>query len=79
MGRIIQEQGRDQLLQFAPNGNWGSAEAPNCEGLTPEEFQMLDFSRIDLSGMFGDLAPLPSVQVQTNVQGALNDFQNKVH
>ncbi|MFH1019100.1 MAG: conjugal transfer protein TraN [Pseudomonadota bacterium] len=44
MGRIIQEQGRGQLQQFKPDGNWGSTGAPNCEGFRPEEFQMLDFS-----------------------------------
>jgi hypothetical protein len=78
MGRIIHEQGRVQLQQFNPNGNWGSAGAPNCEGLTPEAFQMLDFSEIDLSEMFGDIAPLPAAQMQNDVQGAINDFQNRV-
>jgi hypothetical protein len=77
MGRIIHEQGRVQLQQFNPNDNWGSAGAPKCEGLTPEEFQMLDFSEIGLSEMFGDIAPLPAAQMQNDVQGAINDFQNK--
>lgn len=39
---------------------------------------MLDFSEIDLSEMFGDIAPLPAAQMQNDVQGAINDFQNKV-
>jgi len=77
MGRIIHEQGRVQLQKFNPNGNWGSIESPNCEGLTPEEFQMLDFSKIDLSEMFGDITPLSS-QMQNNVQDTINNFQNKV-
>jgi hypothetical protein len=55
MGRIIQEQGRPQLLSFQPAGAWGSGESPNCRGFMPEEFQMLDFSRIDLSEYFGDI------------------------
>jgi len=78
MGRIIHEQGRIQLQKFNPNGNWGSTGSPNCEGFTPEEFQMLDFSQIDLSEMFGDIVPLPAAQMQNDVQGAINDFQNKV-
>jgi conjugal transfer mating pair stabilization protein TraN len=78
MGRIIQKEGRDQLQEFAPDGDWGSVGAPNCEGLTPEEFQMLDFSKIDLSEAFGDISPLPADQIQNNVQGAITDFQNKV-
>ena len=78
MGRIIHEQGRNQLQQFAPGGNWGTAEAPNCAGLTPEEFQMLDFSRINLSEIFGDITPLPAGQLQNDIQGGINDFQNGV-
>jgi len=75
---IIQEQGRLQLQRFAPGGKWGSAKSPNCEGFSPEEFQMLDFSQIDLSEMFGDIAPLPTAKVQNNVQKAVNTFQGKV-
>ena len=78
MGRIIQEQGRLQLQRFAPGGKWGSANSPNCGGFSPEEFQMLDFSQIDLSEMFGDIAPLSTAKVQNNVQKAVNTFQGKV-
>lgn len=78
LARIIHEQGRIQLQQFNPRGNWGSARSPNCGGFTPEEFQMLDFSRIDLSEVFGDIEPLPVTQMQDNVHGAINDFQNGV-
>jgi len=46
LARIIQEQGRAQLTS---KPGFGSAENPNCEGFTPEEFQALDFSKMDLS------------------------------
>ena len=78
LGRIAQEQGRLQLKQFAPGGNWGSAGSPNCDGFTPEEFQMLDFSQIDLSEMFGDLSPLSAETVQGKVRNAVNAFQERV-
>ncbi len=78
MARIVHEQGRAQLQKFAPDGNWGSPEAPNCEGFTPEEFQMLDFSQIDLSEMFGDLVPVPVTELQTDVQDAVNRFQENL-
>ena len=78
LGRIVQEQGRLQLKQFAPGGNWGSAGSPNRAGFTPEEFQMLDFSQIDLSEMFGDLAPLSAEMVQGMVGNAVNAFQGRV-
>lgn len=50
LGRIINEQGRTQL-----NKGWGDPKSPNCKGFTPEEFQKLDFSKLDLSEFFGDL------------------------
>lgn len=78
LGRIIHEQGRVQLQKFNPNGDWGSARSPNCEGFTPEEFQMLDFSRIDLAEVFGDIAPLPVSQMQNNLQNAVNTFQGNI-
>ncbi|MDA8164666.1 MAG: conjugal transfer protein TraN [Desulfobacteraceae bacterium] len=74
MGRIIQEQGRPQLKAFGPDGGWGTPEAPDCEGFSPEEFQMLDFSGIDLSGLFGDINPAGAADVQTNVQNKVDEF-----
>jgi len=49
MARIVHEQGRPQLNVFGPDGGWGPTDNPNCRGFTPEEFQSLDFNRIDLS------------------------------
>lgn len=50
LARIIHEQGRPQI-----NIAWGGAKAPNCKGFTPEEFQKIDFSKLDLSEFYGDL------------------------
>jgi len=55
MGRIIHEQGRPQLEVFGSGGGWGTGKSPNCRGFLPEEFQSLDFSKIDLSEYFGDI------------------------
>jgi len=44
----------------------------------PEEFQMLDFSEINLSEMYGDIAPRSAMKMQNDIQGAVNDFQKKV-
>lgn len=64
MARIVHEQGRPQLKAFGPSGGWGTAEEPNCRGFTPQEFQQLDFSRIDLSEYFGDIQQNMSQKVQ---------------
>ncbi len=74
MARIIHEQGRPQLQSFGADGGWGSPNAPNCRGFTPEEFQDLDFSRIDLSEYFGDIEQ----NLGTEIQGAQTTIQNKV-
>jgi len=50
LARIIHEQGRPQI-----GIEWGGAKAPNCKGFTPEEFQKIDFSKLDLSEFYGDL------------------------
>ena len=55
MARIIHEQGRPQLKSFGPDGGWGDKKNPDCRGFTPEEFQQLDFAKIDLSEYFGDI------------------------
>lgn len=48
LARIIAEQGRPQLKIFGTDGGWGAPSNPECRGFTPEEFQDLDFNRIDL-------------------------------
>ena len=55
LARIIHEQGRPQLSSFGPSGGWGDADNPNCRGFTPEEFQSIDFGRIDFSEYVADI------------------------
>ena len=68
LARIIHEQGRPQLISFQSN-MWGMAEAPYCRGLTADEFQMLDFSKIDLSEYFGDI----KTKAQSEIIGTANE------
>lgn len=51
LARIMQQQGRPQL-----GIGWGSSESPNCSGFSPNQFQSLDFSQIDMSEYYEDLA-----------------------
>jgi hypothetical protein len=76
LGRIIQEQGRAQLKAFQDaNGNpsWGSPENPNCRGFTPEEFQSLDFGKMDLSEYFADITTKANAAIQQDLN---NNVQN---
>jgi conjugal transfer mating pair stabilization protein TraN len=45
LAAIIQIQGRSQQLGIS----YGTAKEPDCRGLTPEELERIDFSRLDLS------------------------------
>jgi conjugal transfer mating pair stabilization protein TraN len=77
MARIIQEQGRPQLQSFQPNGAWGGPDAPNCRGFTPDEFQALDFSRIDLSEYFEDVQKDLATKIDGSQQTIMQNIQNK--
>ena len=50
LSRIIQEQGRNQI-----GLNLGTAETPNCSGLSPEQMQKLDFTKIDFTEYTSEL------------------------
>ncbi|MCE3237356.1 MAG: hypothetical protein K0R24_337 [Gammaproteobacteria bacterium] len=52
LARIIQEQGRQQQLHIS----FGEGEHPNCRGMSAEEFQALNFSQIDFSDFYADIA-----------------------
>ena len=49
--RLFQEQGRAQL-----NLGWGDPEYPSCRGLTVEELQKVDFSKVDAREIFQEIA-----------------------
>ncbi|GAB6075186.1 conjugal transfer protein TraN [Desulfurobacterium crinifex] len=65
LARIVQEQGRKQL-----GIDWGEPKTPNCRGFTPEEFQRIDFSKIDFSEWYEDL--------QKRIKDDLNVFKNEM-
>ena len=80
LARIINEQGRQQM---AIAGGWGTAESPNCQGFTPEEFQSLDFGAMDLSEYYGNIqdhanTSLNANQPQQQTQDAVQDFYNNL-
>lgn len=73
LAKIIQEQGREQL-----SISWGSAKSPECRGFTPEEFQKIDFSKIDLTEFVKDIqSSVQSSVIQnlgTYVKDKVGDF-----
>ncbi len=67
LARIIHEQGRQQLRTDARS--WGSPESPNCRGLTPPEFAMIDFTKVDL----GEYSSKIQKEVDPGKQAAIID------
>ncbi len=70
--KAIQQQGRRQLGM-----NFGSAEEPNCRGLTVEELSRIDFSKLNLTEAFSDLQPTLKNPAEMNqkLQQKLKDIQ----
>jgi len=77
LGRIIQEQGRPQLKAFNADP-WGTPRRPMCRGFTPEEFQALDFSRIDLSEYYADIEARAQAEIRTDMEDRVNAYVDAV-
>jgi len=76
LARIIHEQGRPQLKTF--NG-WGTPDDPVCRGFTPEEFQALDFSQMDLSEYYEDIERNVRENVQPLIQNQVEETVNSLN
>jgi len=74
LARVLHEQGRPQLSTF-PNG-FGTAEAPNCRGFDPIEFQAIDFSKIDFTEYYGHLRTSTQSEMDERVTQGIEDYQN---
>jgi len=72
LARIVHEQARSQLSSFQPN-TWS-----DCRGFTPEEFQMIDFSKIDFSEYFADIQTRTQANIQQNIQQGVQNYMNNV-
>jgi len=68
IARAIQEGARRQL-----GINFGSADSPNCRGLTPAELERVDFGNLDLRDAYSDIA-LSANKVKQEIK---RDFEKK--
>ena len=68
LGRIINEQGR---LQIPSMGGFGTPDAMNCRGFSPEEFQALDFSKIDLSEYFSEIRSKSQSMIEGEIRPSM--------
>jgi conjugal transfer mating pair stabilization protein TraN len=77
LGRIIQEQGRPQLKAFSTVG-WGTPKQPYCRGFTPEEFQALDFSRMDLSEYYAEIEARAQSEIQIDMKDKIDAYMQTI-
>jgi conjugal transfer mating pair stabilization protein TraN len=77
LGRIIQEQGRPQLKSFNQIG-WGPVKTPNCRGFTPEEFQSLDFSKMDFSEYYADIEARAQSEIQIDMKERVDVYLDTI-
>lgn len=77
LGRIIQEQGRPQLSAFNTMG-WGTPKQPYCRGFTAEEFQALDFSRMDLSEYYEEIEARAQSDIQIDMEEKVDAYLRTV-
>jgi conjugal transfer mating pair stabilization protein TraN len=78
LGRIIQEQGRPQLKDFNAIG-WGPVKHPDCRGFTAEEFQALDFSRMDLSEYYADVESKAQSDIQVDMKDKIDAYVQTIN
>lgn len=71
LARILNEQGRGQLGR-----GWGGPQSPDCSGFTVGQLQGLDFSRMDLTEFYAEIAPtLPDVgAMRSRAQEKINSY-----
>ncbi|HHH1368311.1 TPA: type-F conjugative transfer system mating-pair stabilization protein TraN [Yersinia enterocolitica] len=63
LAQIIQEQGRGWQLGI----NFGSAESPNCRGITIDELQRILFDQVDFSNFYSDLTDGTTIPVDADI------------
>ena len=76
LGRIVQEQARE--TQGIPYSGWGKAKDPVCWGFTPDQFQALDWSKVDLSEYYSYIEKKVVPQATENAQKAVKNASQKI-
>lgn len=76
LANIIQQQTR--AAQSLPISGWGSAQSPNCIGYTPQQFQAINFSQINLSAFYNSIIQQTSSVISNAATNAVNKFKQSL-
>lgn len=74
LARILHEQGRPQF----PNFTFGDHDHPNCRGFTLDEFQAIDFSKIDFTELKETIKAQSQQVIEQNMQQGMQNLQEKL-
>lgn len=69
LAQIVQQQGRSWQLGIG----FGSGSSPDCRGITPEELQKIDFSKVDFSAFYDDLNSGSDIPADNNQMEKMKD------
>lgn len=72
MSRLIQEQGREQLSSF---DGFGTTDEPDCRGFTLQEFEAIDFTKVDFSEYESIFSTRTTEEMQDIMDDSLDDLQ----
>ncbi len=73
MATLVQKGGRAQLGM-----DFGTVDAPNCRGFTPEEFQSIDFSKIDLTEYYDELKSRAQSDIEDEITNVITDVASDI-
>jgi conjugal transfer mating pair stabilization protein TraN len=76
LANIIQQQTR--AAQGLPISGWGTPMSPNCIGYTPQQFQAINFSQINLSAFYNSIEQQTSSVISNAATNAVNKFQQSI-
>lgn len=74
LGKILHEQGRAQF----PGFTFGTIENPNCNGFTLEQFQAIDFSRIDFTELEETIRHNSQEVIDQNMNQGMDELRANV-
>jgi len=73
MATLVQVGGRQQLGM-----NFGTVDSPNCRGFTPEEFQSIDFSKIDLTEYYAEIETRAQSEIENEITTVITNTANDI-
>lgn len=73
MATLVQVGGRDQLGM-----SFGTVNAPDCRGFTPEEFQSIDFSKIDLTDYYNEIETRAQSDIEDEITDVIDDAADSI-